>query len=292
MTLPLFLLLFSVAVLSSVIGAVGAVYAGVVDLPGGRRTHIGAIPRVGGVAVFIPLLLLLPTLVPSSGLYFPLALGVGGLCLLGTLDDAFGLSPLLRLVIEGALSFLVLRPTLPSARASELVLLLLFTLALINSANFLDGIDALLLCLALPPLLALSLASATVAPIALAVCALLLGFLPWNLPRARIFLGDGGSTTIGFLLAYLAIVALYCDSLASDAGVFSARLPLFLLLFFVFWLDLALTVGGRILRGVSPFHPDRTHIHHRLSSLVSERAARLLLLSLSLLSSLLFLLFV
>ena len=299
MTILLFFLLFSLSTLASPLAAHFASRADVVDLPGGRRTHIDAVPRAGGVAVFVPLLFALPLLTPRAAWYPPLVIGIGGLVMLGALDDAFSLSPLLRLGVQGVICAVCLALTFPAVLLFEMVPSLFFLLSLINAANFLDGIDALLLSLSVPPLIALSLVSHTVAPIALATCALLLGFLPWNLPRARIFLGDSGSTTLGFLLGYLAIVSLSVPteavSLLPSAEVHTAQqiarpYPSLVLLYLVFFLDLTTTTLGRILRGVSPFRPDRTHIHHRLSSLVGESRTRRLLFFLSVLSSVSFLL--
>lgn len=300
MTIPFFFLLFSLGVLSTPIAALIGTRVGVVDLPGGRRTHLGTIPRAGGIAIFLPFLFFLPAVTPHSTAYLPIAIGVGGLCLLGALDDALTLSPTVRLIIQSLLCALALFLTFPAMKAIAFFLSLLFLLALINSANFLDGIDALLLSLALPPLVALALSSNATAPVALTVCALLLGFLPWNLPRARIFLGDSGSTTIGFIMGYLALVTLHFTTASSSPlsptvsiwtlpGIIAPYLRL-ILLFFVFFLDLTTTLAGRILHGVSPFRADRTHIHHRLTALIGESRTRRLLFALSSASSLLFLL--
>ncbi len=286
MTIFLFFLLFCTSALTSHLAALAGVRVGVVDLPGGRRTHLGAIPRVGGVGIFLPFLFILPAITTHAS-YLPIAVGVGGICLLGTLDDALTLSPIVRLIVQGVLCTLALLLTFPGISALALTPSLLFLLALINSANFLDGIDALLLYIALPPLVALALSSNTTSPVALAVLALLLGFLPWNVPRARIFLGDSGSTTLGFVLGYLALVTLASPSIQLASPLPYLRL---ILLFFVFFLDLTTTLTGRILRGASPFRADRTHIHHRLTGLVGESRTRRLLFGLSSATSLLFLL--
>ena len=289
MSLFPFFLLFSLSALLAPFLSRTASFAGVVDHPGGRRLHAAPTPRVGGLTVFLPLLFALPLL--TQGIpHLPLALGIGGICLLGALDDAFSLPALVKLVIQLAVLLLSTVLTWRGESALFLFFALLFLLSVTNGANFLDGADALLLGVSLPPLLALSV-SREVGTLALALLALLLGFLPYNRPRAVLFLGDAGSTTLGFTMGYLSLLTVFpLDAPSRFAPFTEDPLPYLrvVVLFGVFFLDLLATSLTRVASGTSPFRPDRTHVHHRLQRAIGERRTRTLLVTLASILALLF----
>ena len=290
MSLLLFFLFFSLSALLSPLLFRAASFAGVMDLPGGRRTHTTPTPRVGGLAVFLPLLFALPALSGSIP-YLPFALGIGGICLLGALDDVLSLSAPTKLAFQLAVLLVCVALTYRDAPALFLIFALLFLLSLTNGANFLDGADALLLGVSIPPLLALSVSDANASAVPLALLALLLGVLPYNRPRAVLFLGDAGSTTLGFTMGYLALLAVFPPDLPTRFAPFTADpLPYLriVVLFGVFFLDLLATSLSRVANGTSPFRPDRTHVHHRLQRAIGERRTRTLLVTLASILALLF----
>lgn len=129
---------------------------------------------------------------------------------------------------------------------------------LMNVLNFSDGIDGLAGSIsgsALLILLLLSLEAIVNQPSTALLAAIglgsVLGFLVWNLPPARIFMGDSGSMFLGFLIGVIGLIA--GAKLATTAVVLA--IPI---------LDAILVIVGRVIRGQNPFtHPDQTHLHHR-----------------------------
>ena len=259
-----------------------AVVIELVDKPGGRKTHHGDIPVVGGIAMFIGCTfavgLLPPSQLVSAGLLSAAALVV----LVGMLDDRFEISPLARLTAHLVAALIVLSASNLYIQtlgrpfgADEVVFGTLggsaFTcsaiVGAINAFNMLDGMDGLAGTMAFVSLVGLAflagmIGDMTVASASIVCCSGVAGFLIFNIParfnrRFRCFMGDAGSTMLGFLLASL------CISISQGEGpkisptttMWMVALPLYELL----W-----TTIRRVLRGHSPFQPDRAHFHHKL----------------------------
>ncbi|WP_295885472.1 MraY family glycosyltransferase [uncultured Thiohalocapsa sp.] len=247
---------------------------GLMDSGGGRKVHAGRIPRIGGVAIFVGFLV--PVLV-----WTPLRDGIGAfvaalavLFVFGLLDDRFNLDYRLKLlgqllaaaivVIGGAV--LIQRVPywpgglLPVPLALPLTLLVLAGVT--NAVNLSDGLDGLaggISLLAVCCLLVLD-AGGAASPALILLAALLgavLGFLRFNTYPARLFMGDAGSQLLGFSVGVLAIMITQ-----RPAAGLSPVLPLLVL--GVPILDMLTVMARRIARGRSPFHADRTHLHHRL----------------------------
>ena len=143
----------------------------------------------------------------------------------------------------------------------------LWLVATTNLINLIDGVDGLAggICLMLMILLVVVGGGSCVAWIAAAMIGALLGFLWFNFPPARIYLGDGGAYFMGFLIGGLTIIS-------SQKGTILAALiaPLFVLALPI--LDTTVAILRRGLQGLPLFRPDRRHIHHRLlSSGISRR---------------------
>jgi UDP-N-acetylmuramyl pentapeptide phosphotransferase/UDP-N-acetylglucosamine-1-phosphate transferase len=233
-----------------------------IDQPGERRSHDTPTPRGGGIAIVAALLVALAWLVLADPAKAPLhvAIGIGLLLVagIGWIDDHRPLSPWLRLATHAVAALIlssgvfVAGGGLASA-ASAFVL----ALALVNIWNFMDGIDGLAASQAGVAALgyALFAGSGTVAWLGLALLAACAGFLPFNLPKARIFLGDVGSGAIGFTLAALFSMLL----LARDWHV----VPLHLLPICAFLVDAALTLGARMVRGERWWLPHTQHAYQR-----------------------------
>lgn len=237
-----------------------ALRRGLLDQPGARRSHVVPTPRGGGIGIAVVGLVAFAMLGANEGASWWLA-GIGLLLVAGAgwWDDHRPASPMLRLAIH-ALAGMALAATLGMHGAGPLVMALGFALAvgLVNVWNFMDGIDGLAasqgaLCAAA----LLAVAGGPAALLAVAVCAACLGFLPFNLPRARIFMGDVGSGALGYLLAaLLAFAAL---------EVPAARWPLLLLPASAFLVDAAMTLGWRILRGERWWTPHVQHLYQSAS---------------------------
>jgi UDP-GlcNAc:undecaprenyl-phosphate/decaprenyl-phosphate GlcNAc-1-phosphate transferase len=255
--------------------AAGALH--VIDVPGERKQHAGAIPCVGGVAMaigaFLPLLLWLPMdrLLAS---YLAASLIMVGF---GVWDDRAALGPSIKfagqlisvaiIVFIGEVSIstftLTERVAIPDTIA--LPLTILFLLGVTNAINLTDGLDGLaggttlLACCALAAL-GLALNVPFVATIALVVVGSIVGFLRFNTYPARVFMGDGGSQFLGFTSGVLAIALTQ-----HVEAPLSAALPLLILGLPI--LDTLTVMVLRVARGQSPFKADRTHLHHKLLAL-------------------------
>jgi UDP-GlcNAc:undecaprenyl-phosphate GlcNAc-1-phosphate transferase len=148
----------------------------------------------------------------------------------------------------------------------------LWLVALTNIINLIDGIDGLAggICLMLMFLLAnVSNGASFVVLLATGMAGSLLGFLKFNYPPARIYLGDGGAYFIGFLIGILSIVNSNKGTIlaALIAPMFALALPL---------VDASLAILRRSVSGLPLFRPDRKHIHHRLLTLGFSREGAVL----------------
>lgn len=235
---------------------------GAVDIPQDwRRMHRESVPRGGGVAIVLPFALgcILTGRVTgalSATLY-------GGVLMLsvGLLDDIFCLGPRLKLLLQlaASVSAVLLRGEVSGWQTLAAVL---WVVAMTNAHNFVDGMDGLLSgCCAIEAAMlggALFLVGERgSAGAAILLCVACLGFRPYNRHPARVFAGDCGSESLGFLLGMLSLPLLF----GTPTGL-SSLSPLFL---FAYPLaDLIAAVLRRILRGRSPLSADRGHLHHRL----------------------------
>ena len=254
---------------------------GAIDIPrDARRMHKRPIPRLGGLSIFFSFLLLsiLYDFKIASDLFYVWS-GAILILLVGVLDDQLALPPLLKFAVQcvaaavaamngGLFRTLSLGSQSLALGGLALPLTLLFTVTLTNAHNFIDGLDGLCGGVSLCESLGLGLLALNVSP-SYAVAGFLLGgaclgFLPYNLRGARLFMGDTGSTFLGFMLASFAIRTL--------------RNPLAIFLLFALPLaDLTFAVVRRLLQGKNPLLPDRSHLHHLLADrLGAYRASKLL----------------
>jgi UDP-GlcNAc:undecaprenyl-phosphate GlcNAc-1-phosphate transferase len=260
-----------------------AVAVELVDKPGGRKTHRGEIPIVGGLAMFIGCIFG-AGLLPPSELVSPQLLSAAALVMLvGLLDDRFEISAAARLtthiiaalLVIGTSSNLVIATLGSPFGASPVVFsewssaafTCVAVVGAINAFNMLDGMDGLAGTMAFNALVGLTaLTSFTgdsaVGGISLVFCAAVSAFLIFNIParfnrRFRCFMGDAGSTLLGFALACLCIAVSQGEGpkVSPTTTLWVVAIPLFELL----W-----TTFRRVLKGRSPFQPDRAHFHHNL----------------------------
>jgi UDP-GlcNAc:undecaprenyl-phosphate/decaprenyl-phosphate GlcNAc-1-phosphate transferase len=186
-----------VTVVTTPIAAWVAVRLDMVDRPGRLKVQERPVPYLGGLAVFAGLAG--PVAIERPAFILPLALSLG----LGLADDIKGPSPATRLSAE-ALIGIIVALVLPADDFLRAVVMVLLVVALINAINLLDGLDALAsgVCLVSAVGFALVL-EAEFRLFALALAGSLAGFLVWNRPPARIYLGNGGSYLVGTALAML-----------------------------------------------------------------------------------------
>lgn len=230
------------------------------DQPGERRSHGVATPRGGGIAIVLTLLLAeLAAAIAWPTARMPLLVSALGLVLvagIGWWDDHRPLPAVRRLLVHllaaALIAGLVWNAT---GNAWQAALALLFTTSLINIWNFMDGINGIATSQAI--LAGAAFALVLPGPLALAGIVLALaclGFLPFNFPRARIFMGDVGSGALGY-----AVAALVC--LASVTTAVSWLLLLVPLTAFL--VDAGFTLLSRMLSGQRWMEPHTQHLYQR-----------------------------
>ena len=244
------------------------------DQPGERKVHQHPIPRIGGIAFAIGACVSIAWWAPKD--ITTLSVLLGGLIILGfgVWDDRVNLGYRIKLAgqVLAALAVILIGgirfESIPFLLDAELPLwvsipvTMLFLAAVSNAVNLTDGLDGLaggLSFLTLCGIAYLAHLSNDSLVLLLAVPFMggLLGFLRYNTYPARIFMGDGGSQLLGFMMGVLAI--LLTDS---ARGPFSSSLSLFLL--GLPFLDTLGVSAQRLAEGHSPFIGDRRHIHHKL----------------------------
>lgn len=251
-----------------------ALASGVLANPGRRHIHNGFVPKLGGLSValgFFPAVLLSVSLDREMAA----VLVASGLVLaLGAYDDARGSTWKEKLAVSviatsvlifyGRLEVRDLGNILGSGDIRLGILAVPFTcfalFGIMNAVNLIDGLNGLLCGISLITFLSFAIlgyiagnAGATL--LSVAGLGAVIGFIPSNYPRARIFLGDTGSLFIGFLLGAVSLMLIHGGAVKPVVPPLVLLLPIF---------DTLRVMGFRIFKGGHPFHPDRKHFHHLL----------------------------
>lgn len=262
----------------------------VVDEPDGRRIHDRPIPLLGGVAMLLAILLAVAPNLAIDRRYAAILLGAVLICLVGVLDDRFGIPPLPKLVAQmlcaavpvasgmtiDGITIPFVEPSAVSFGLLAYPLTIVFIVAVANVVNLADGMDGLAagVCAISAitfAILALSLGRVSAAVLAAAIAGACLGFLPWNFHPARVFMGDSGALLLGFLLAAVAV-----QGVMKTAAALALVFPLLVLLVPI--LDTSFVILKRVRGGRSIASADKSHFHHRLLRVgYSQRQAALLL---------------
>jgi len=279
-----------------------------------RDVHDQATPRLGGLAMLLGLLagLLLASKLPMMSAVFetgraPIALlsGVAVIVALGIVDDKWGLDAPVKLagqvLAAGLMAFqgiaviwLPIGGTFVLDPLTSVLFTVLIVLVSINAINFVDGLDGLaagIVAVAAGAFFAYAyllsveygVERATLATlVSVLLVGICLGFLPHNVYRARIFMGDTGSMMLGLLLAAATITLSGQIDPSAVAGttLLPAILPVLLpvAVMAVPLVDLFLAVIRRTRAGRNPFSPDKQHLHHRLLDLGHSQARAVLLM--------------
>ncbi len=256
-----------------------AIKIGLVDYPGGRKVHQGNIPLIGGLAMFVGFSFAILTLPISLQHYRSLLAACLVLIIAGVLDDFHELSARQKMLAQIVAVFIMMLwgkvqlVTLGQLDFSHNVTLgyfaIPFTLfavvGVINAMNMIDGLDGLAGGLALIQLIFLSvlaiMAGRTIdMKIMLLVISTLVAFLIANLPyasndRFKIFMGDAGSMFLGLVIAWFCVKLSQGQPAAISpvTMLWIVAVPLF---------DSISAIIRRVSKGLSPFYPDKAHLHH------------------------------
>jgi UDP-GlcNAc:undecaprenyl-phosphate/decaprenyl-phosphate GlcNAc-1-phosphate transferase len=257
----------AIAYMTTPVAIVAARRLAFYDVPFGYKGHKAPTPYLGGAAVMSAFVVALLLAYPASGRTLALLAGVAVMFSLGTVDDRWPISPLVRVVVEFVLGALLSELGhgwhLGAGQPVDATVNGLWVVGVVNAFNLFDNMDGAASTMAIVASagtcgLALFAHDFWAATGSIALCGACLGFLPHNLARpARIFLGDGGSLPLGFAVAVLA---------ASAAGTAEPSLLALLtglLLVGVPALDTCLVVVSRRRRGISILTAGRDHLTHR-----------------------------
>lgn len=267
------------------------------DRPAKRKIHKELIPRLGGVGIFLAFLLSIVLVPLVFNLFFDNALphfldlkyvGVfisfSLIYFLGLLDDFYDLRAFLKLLIQICAAaivtisgFAVSAISLPYVGEINLGILkypitILWIVGITNALNLVDGMDGL--CGGITAFAALSMGVISLiqpnmqvlpAVMSFALFGAVVGFLKYNFPPAKIFMGDSGSLFLGFILAMLPLVGI-----SEAASVTSLLVPITILMVPI--IDTAAAIIRRVKLKKSIASPDKEHIHHKLLALgLSEK---------------------
>ncbi len=252
---------------------------GLVDKPGGRKLHDGEVPIIGGVAMFFGMFAGLMLLPASVYQLTPLFAACSLLLVLGVIDDRFHVHAPVRMTGQiAAVLIMVYGAGLALPAIGDpfgtgeigmgrftLIFTMLVTLTMINAYNLIDGADGLAGSLALVALVAVGAVAGVdrVAGVAaVTIAAAIVGFLLFNFPtpwnrQVRSFMGDAGSTLLGFTIVWVTLgVSTGADRLISPVHcLWFASIPIY---------DTLTCFVRRALNRKSPFAPGRDHFHHTL----------------------------
>ena len=254
---------------------------GAVDIPDNKRhIHTHPIPRMGGLAIFLGFLLSVLLFANITPQVRGILLGAILIVVVGAIDDVMNLNAWLKFcvqivaaviaVLSGVIINVVSNPLLITGEQAITVGILavpvtiLWIVGVTNSVNLIDGLDGLacgVSAIASLSMLVVSMlvseANSNVAVILAALCGGCLGFIPYNLNPAKIFMGDTGALLLGYVLATASVIGMF-----KFYAIVTFILPVLALA--VPLSDTIFAFTRRILHGQSPFHADRGHFHHKL----------------------------
>ena len=252
---------------------------GAIDVPkDARRMHKVPIPRLGGLAIFIGFMVSILLFVKITPEMKSILLGAAIIVVLGVVDDIMALPAMLKFVVQiiaaaipathGVVIQAFSNPNIFSKNLYwvlgwlSIPVTILWIVAITNAVNLIDGLDGLangVSAISATTMLVIALLASEgqVAIVLAALVGACVGFMPYNMNPAKMFMGDTGATFLGYILATMSIQGLF-----KYYAVISFVVPFLILGLPIF--DTAFAFIRRIAHGQSPMHADRSHIHHRL----------------------------
>lgn len=256
-----------------------SVKMGAVDVPrDNRRMHDHPIPRMGGLAIFFGFLFAMLLFVPLDTAKKGMLLGAVIIVILGIFDDINALSAKLKFAVQIVAALIAVlagnqinvlsNPNIFSANPVWQLgwlaypVTVIWIVAITNAVNLIDGLDGLACGVSTISamtmlVIALLVSELDVAVMMAALAGACMGFLPYNFNPAKIFMGDTGSTFLGFIMATVSINGMF-----KQYTIISFVVPFLMLGLPIF--DVCFAVVRRVSHGQSPMQPDRGHVHHRL----------------------------
>lgn len=260
---------------------------GWVDIPDGRKIHLRSIPNLGGIAIILGLLiasLFWYRYFRSTDFIF-MVIGVFILFFTGIFDDIKGMKARKKLLFQILASFIVVAGGIRITSfqgflgigelniITQYIFSIIVIVGVINAYNLIDGIDGLaggigIINLSIIGYVFYTMHHTSFALISFAGAGSLLGFLIYNFNPARIFMGDTGAMTLGFLTVILGIKAIELNTINYSDTYLSQHMLVFISsIMFLPVFDTLRVFTLRIIHKKSPFTPGKDHLHHILLKL-------------------------
>ncbi len=255
-----------------------ALKVGAVDIPkDNRRVHTEGIPYLGGVAIYLGVIIAMIVFLPVKKPEF-IAILIGGtiIMLSGLIDDFAVLSPKMKLLIQilagiilviGGIRIEFITNPFSSSTIINLGILsipitIFWVVGITNTVNLIDGLDGLSAGVAAISSISLMLVANKFGYTDTAIFSAILaggclGFLPFNFNPASIFMGDAGALFLGFILSAISI-----EGVMKSTATITVIVPIIILGIPIF--DTTFAIFRRILNGQHPMQADKGHLHHRL----------------------------
>lgn len=266
-----------------------AIKVGAVDKPNARKVHTHAIPRLGGLAIYVGFMAAVLFCVPVRHELLGLLLGCTAIVALGIWDDICNIPAKVKLVgqivaacipiafgiqiewLTNPFGTLIVLPELVAIPVT-----IFWIIGFTNTVNLIDGLDGLAAGVSFIASVSMFLLAYTMnqylpAMIIVAMAGAALGFLQYNFNPAKIFMGDTGSMLLGYTMAVVAVLGLVktAATIALVVPLIALGLPI---------LDTLFAIIRRKMSGVPIFQPDKGHLHHRLLALgMSQKQAVLIM---------------
>lgn len=294
-----FLLATVISYLSTPLVRKLAFKVGAVDIPkDDRRVHKEAMPLIGGLAIFVAVIVVTLIFLPLEKEIISIIIGGTVIVIGGIIDDLKELKPKTKFMFQIIAGLILIFGdvkvdfiTNPFTKNSSLLYLnwlsipitLFWVVGITNTLNFIDGLDGLSAGVAMISSITLMIVASkgytsnyiSVIIMSAAIAGACLGFLPFNFNPAKIFMGDTGALFLGFMLAAITIegVMKSVATIAIVAPILILSVPIF---------DTTFAIFRRLLNGQSISAADKGHLHHRLLSRgYSQRKSVLILYGIS-----------
>ena len=252
---------------------------GAMDVPGeARRVHDHPIPRMGGLAIFLGFIIAVILFADIDRQVQGILLGAVLIVVIGAIDDVVSLNAWVKFGFQFLAAFIAVYHgvvieafTSPFLFSGDQYLFLnwlripitvIWIVGITNSVNLIDGLDGLACGVSTISsvtmlVVAMAVSEGNVAVILAALVGGCIGFIPYNLNPAKIFMGDTGALLLGYVLSTMSVLGLF-----KFYAVVTFAVPLLALA--VPLVDTLFAFCRRLIHGQSPMHPDRGHFHHRL----------------------------
>ncbi|MBO4217300.1 MAG: undecaprenyl/decaprenyl-phosphate alpha-N-acetylglucosaminyl 1-phosphate transferase [Clostridia bacterium] len=252
--------------------------SGAIDVPRARHMHKKATPLLGGLAIYLGFTVAaaIAFLIVYGELVFPLPLliaGGGAVVVLGAADDIINLKPVVKFLFQIAIAVCTAASGAVIERISvfgryfefgafSIPITVLWIVLLTNAVNLIDGLDGLAcsisaICSLTMFVVAVTMGQPMFALLTLALFGASVGFLPFNFPPAKMFMGDTGAMFLGYAMAVISVSGLF-----KLHAIISFVTPI--IIFAIPLIDTVFSFFRRLFSGKNPFGGDRGHLHYRL----------------------------